>query len=362
MTKKALGRGLDALINGGVIRTAVIEPAHVDPASGGADPARTGVEVAVRPLGSHPDGHAHTDEPAAANSNAVRHVGIDTIDRSRLQPRTEFDPEQLQELANSIKQRGVVQPLLVRPIRTAATPLGAGLAGTVAPPSATGTVAPLDRDGRVRYELIAGERRWRAAREAGLTMVPVIVREASDQEALEVALIENLQREDLNPIEEARAYEQLTMQFKLTQEQIADKVGRSRAAVANAMRLLALPSEVQSWIADNRLSVGHAKAILGLSIAEEQRLVAERVLKRNLTVRETEKLVEQLKGEAKVRKRAMGSTIKSAHILAIEERLQQKLGTHVAVYHGKKKGRVEIEYYGNDDLTRLLALLGVENL
>ncbi len=346
MTKKALGRGLDALINGGVIRTAVIEPPHVDP-------ARSGVEVAVRPLGSHPEGRSPTDEPpvrnsgdGAASSNAIRHIGIDTIERSRLQPRTEFDPEQLRELANSIQQRGVIQPLLVRPIPTAVT----------------GTDAPLGVDGRVRYELIAGERRWRAAREAGLTMVPAIVREASDQEALEIALIENLQREDLNPIEEAHAYEQLVMQFKLTQEQIAEKVGRSRAAVANAMRLLALPAEVQSWIADNRLSVGHAKAILGLGIAEEQRLVAERVLKRNLTVRETEKLVEQLKGDAKVRMRAMGSTIKSAHILAIEERLQQKLGTHVAVYHGKKKGRIEIEYYGNDDLARLLALLGVENL
>ena len=348
MTKKALGRGLDALINGGVVRTAVIEPPHVNP-------VRSGVDVAVRPLGSSPEGRSHTDEQPVAGGSAVRHIGIDTIERSRLQPRTEFDPEQLQELANSIKQRGVVQPLLVRPIPKTAT-------GTVAPPTTTGTVGPPSGDGKVRYELIAGERRWRAARDAGLTMVPVIVREASDQEALEIALIENLQREDLNPIEEAHAYEQLAMQFKLTQEQIAEKVGRSRAAVANALRLLALPAEVQSWIADNRLSVGHAKAILGLSIAEEQRLVAERVLKRNLTVRETEKLVEQLKGDAKVRMRAMGSTIKSAHILAIEERLQQKLGTHVAVYHGKKKGRIEIEYYGNDDLTRLLTILGIENL
>ena len=347
MTKKALGRGLDALISGGVVRTAVIEPPH-------ADPARSGVEAAVvRPLGSRPEVRSPSEEQAirtsgdgAAGGNAIRHVGIDTIERSPLQPRTEFDPEQLRDLADSIKQRGVIQPLLVRPILTTAT-------GTVAPPSG---------DGKVRYELIAGERRWRAAREAGLTTVPVIAREASDQEALEIALIENLQREDLNPIEEAHAYEQLVLQFKLTQEQIAEKVGRSRAAVANAMRLLALPAEVQSWIADNRLSVGHAKAILGLSIAQEQRLVAERVLKRNLTVRETEKLVEQLKGDAKVRTRAMGATIKSAHILAIEERLQQKLGTHVAVYHGKKKGRIEIEYYGNDDLTRLLALLGVENL
>ena len=334
MTKKALGRGLDALINGGVVRTTVLEPPRVDP-------ARSGVEVAVRPLGAPiPPVDDASEKPESARGNGVQYIGIDTIERSRFQPRTEFDPEQLRELAESIKQRGVVQPLLVRPI---------GNHGAEAAPT-------------VRFELIAGERRWRAAREAGLTIIPAIVRDASDQEALEIALIENLQREDLNAIEEAHAYEQLATQFKLTQEQIAEKVGRSRAAVANAMRLLALPGEVQSWIADDRLSVGHAKAILGLSIGEEQRLVAERVLKRNLTVRETEKLVEQLKGETKVRARALGSTLKSSHVLAIEERLQQKLGTHVSVYHGRKKGRIEIAYYGNDDLARLLAILGVENL
>jgi ParB family chromosome partitioning protein len=323
MTKKALGRGLDALISGGIVRSVALEVPHV--------------EVAIRPLGSTTVAAPISDTPTpAGGDNGIRHLDINAIERSRFQPRTEFDPEQLRELSDSIKQRGVVQPLLVRP-------LGNG-------------------NGPGRYELIAGERRWRAAREAGLTTIPAIVREASDQEALEIALIENLQREDLNPVEEARAYEQLATQFKLTQEQIAAKVSRSRAAVANSMRLLGLPAEVLSWITDGRLSVGHAKAILGLTTAEEQRLVAERVLKRNLTVRETEKLVEQLKGDAKVRVRALGQTVKSTHVLAIEEKLQQKLGTHVSVVHGRKKGRIEIEYYGNDDLARLLAIFGVENL
>jgi ParB family chromosome partitioning protein len=316
MTKKALGRGLDALISGGIVGSVPLEPprteAHRQPPPA---PALTVV----------------ADD--AAGTDAIQQVALDRIERSRFQPRTEFDPEQLRELADSLRQRGVVQPLLVRP------------AGS---------------DGR--YELIAGERRWRAAREAGLTTVPVILRQATDQEALELALIENLQREDLNPLEEARAYEQLATQFQLTQEQIAEKVGRSRAAVANAVRLLTLPAEVQSWIADGRLSVGHAKAILGLTIAEEQRLVAERVLKRNLTVRETEQLVEQLKGENRGRSRAVSHTVKPASVLAIEERLRQKLGTHVSIHHGKKKGRIEIEYYGNDDLGRLLTILGVENL
>jgi ParB family chromosome partitioning protein len=325
MQKKALGRGLDALINSGVVRNVVIEPPHV--------------EVAVRPLGGAAS--AVSDDAAGESAddsrlyNGITNLPIDSIDRSRLQPRTDFDVEQLRELAESIKQRGVVQPLLVRPLDNGS--------------------------GNGRYELIAGERRWRAAREAGLTTIPAIVREATDQEALEIALIENLQREDLNPIEEARAYEQLAAHFNLTQELIAEKVGRSRAAVANAMRLLSLPADVQSWIADNRLSVGHAKAILGLVIAEEQRLVAERVLKRNLTVRETEELVEQLRS-GKRRMRTLGEKAKPAHILAIEERLRQKLATHVTVQHGKKKGRIEIEYYGNDDLSRLLAILGIENL
>jgi len=323
MTKKALGRGLDALINGGVVHSVAIEPHHVEVAIAPSGPTTT----VAQPLGA---------APPAGNAGGVRHLGIDTIERSPFQPRAEFDPEQLHELADSIKQRGVIQPLLVRPLS------GAG-------------------DTR-RYELIAGERRWRAAREAGLTTIPVIVREASDEEALEIALIENLQREDLNAIEEARAYDQLATQFKLTQEQIAEKVGRSRAAVANSTRLLGLPTEVQSWVADDRLSVGHAKAILGLPSPTEQRLVAERVLKRSLTVRETEQLVEQLKGEGKVRSRVLTATVKSAHVLAIEERLQQKFGTHVNVHHGKKKGRIEIEYYGNDDLARLLDILGIDNL
>ena len=313
MQKKALGRGLDALISGGIVRSVALEPPHV--------------EVAI-----HPPAPATPATPAAPADGVLR-LAIDKIERSRFQPRTEFDPEHLKELADSIKQRGVIQPLLVRSI--------------------TGTD---------RYELIAGERRWRASREAGLTTVPVLVRTATDEETLEMALIENLQREDLNPIEEARAYDQLATQFKLTQEQVAEKVGRSRAAVANAVRLLGLPGELQSWLADGRLSVGHAKVILGLPIAEEQRLVAERILKDNLTVRGTEQLVEQLLTGKRRMGRAGSTALKAPEILEIENKLQQKLGTRVTVRHGRKKGRIEIEYYNNDELSRLLGLLGVENL
>lgn len=329
MMKKALGRGLDALISGGIVRSVAVEAPHAP--------------VGVRPLGSVvvPQSGIPVAPTEAAEqsipSNGMKYLAIDSIERSRFQPRSEIDPEQLRELADSIKQRGVVQPLLVRPLEHGS--------------------------GNGRYELIAGERRWRAAREAGLTTIPAIVREASDQEAFEIALIENLQREDLDPIEEARAYEQLAKQFGLTQELIAEKVGRNRATVANAMRLLSLPSEVQSWVADARLSVGHAKAILGLTITEEQRLVAERVLRQNMTVRETEQLVEQIKaGPRHMRARPLGIATKAAHIMAIEERLRQRFQTHVNVHQGRKKGRIEIEYYGNDDFTRLLGVLGIENL
>jgi ParB family chromosome partitioning protein len=322
MQKKALGRGLDALISGGFVSSVAIEPPHVP--------------TTVRPLGTSTEPAKSNGDSDGAPANGIRYLDINHIDRSRFQPRGEFDLEQLRELADSIKQRGVIQPLLVRPINNG--------------------------NGNGRYELIAGERRWRAAREAGLTTIPAIVSEASDQEALEIALIENLQREDLNAIEEAHAYEQLATLFKLTQEHIAEKVGRSRAAVANSLRLLGLHADVQSWIADGRLSVGHAKAILGLTIVEEQRLVAERVLKEKLTVRQTEQLVEQLKSGKRRIGRVHGTALKSPHVLAIEEQLQQRLGTRVNVYHGKKKGRIEIEYYGNDELSRLLAILGVENL
>ena len=307
MQKKALGRGLDALIGGGIGIPVAVQTAPV------MTPA---VPVPV----------------PAAPTTGLQQLNINVIVRNRFQPRAEFDPEHLRELAASIKQRGVMQPLLVRP-----------------------------RDGG-RYELIAGERRWRAAKEAGLTTVPVIIRQATDEESLELALIENIQREDLNPVEEARAYEQLVTVFKLTQEQIADKVGRSRAAVANALRLLALPAEVLAWIGNGQLSVGHAKVILGLTIAEEQRLVAERVLKRSLTVRDTEQLVEQLKKTMTPGTRTVAGTIKTADIVAIEERLQQRLGTAVSVRHGKKKGKIEIVYYGNDDLARLLGIFGIDNL
>lgn len=325
MTKKALGRGLDSLISGGVARPAVAEP----------PPPLAAPPIPLIPLPAV----IHPVEAVPLGSSVVRQLDVSLIVPNQFQPRTAFNAEHLQELADSIKQRGIVQPIVVRV-----------------------SLHP-EENGKRHFELVAGERRWRAARLAGLTTIPAIVREITNQEALEIALIENLQREDLNPIEEARAYDQLTKQFHLTQEQVATKVGRSRAAVANSLRLLGLPAEVQSWVVDGRVSVGHAKAILGLVIPDEQRLVAERVIKQNLTVRQTEQLVEQLKGMAKTNGGAAATSAKSPHIATIEERLQQLLGTGVVVRHQKNgKGRIQIDYYSNDELSRLLGLLGVDNL
>src|SRR5438477_7566694 len=203
----------------------------------------------------------------------IRQVGLATIIPSPLQPRKNFEPEALQELVESIRQHGIIQPLIVRPV-----------------------------DGR--HELIAGERRWRAAQQVGLTEVPVIVRYASDLEVLELSLIENLQRADLNPIEEAQGYARLSSEFGMRQEDIALKVGRSRAAVANAMRLLDLHPQVQAWLAQDLLSVGHAKVLLALKVPEEQLLAGETVLRRNATVRSTERLVARQLGIGRSRRRS----------------------------------------------------------
>lgn len=258
----------------------------------------------------------------------IHRVSLQSIRPSRLQPRKEFGRDALQDLIDSIREHGIIQPLIVR-----------------------------KSDGG--HELIAGERRWRAAAELGLTEVPVIIRRSSDLELLELSLIENLQREDLNPIEEAHGYARLAEEFHLRQEDIAQKVGRSRAAVANAMRLLDLHPQIQGWINQDLLSVGHAKAILGLKAPEEQLRVAETVLRRKATVRQTERLVSHQLRPGKSRRKA-GSLVAPSHsIHELQERLQRHLGTRVTIRHGNKRGRIEIDYYGTEDLARVTAALGL---
>jgi len=230
----------------------------------------------------------------------------------------------------SIRQHGIIQPLIVRLV-----------------------------DGK--FELIAGERRWRASRKLGLATVPVIEREASDRDVLEMALIENLQREDLNPMEEAAGYVRLAREFSMKQEEIAGRVGKSRASVANAMRLLDLHNDVQMLVAQGRLSVGHAKAILSIKDHETQLLASDQILRRQLTVRAAEKLAQTFSAatassDGDARKSAASREV-DVQVRAITNRLREHFSTHVAIQHSPKKGRIEIEYYGDDDLQRILELL-----
>lgn len=291
--------------------------------------ARTGLGKGLGALIGTPS--VATPTEAMESGERVHRINLATIVPSALQPRKDFGREALQELIDSIRQHGIIQPLIVRQV-------GA------------------------RFELIAGERRWRAAQEIGLTEVPAIIRSANDLEVLELSLIENLQRADLNPIEEAQGYARLANEFRLRQEDIALKVGRSRAAVANALRLLDLHPQVQVWLAQDLVSVGHAKVLLALKAPEEQLLAAETVLRRNATVRATERLVARLLGIGRRRKSRRAGAELSVMPTAVEDlrnRLQEHLATHVTIHHGDKRGRIEIEYYGNDDLQRIVTALGL---
>ncbi|HEX8899063.1 MAG TPA: ParB/RepB/Spo0J family partition protein [Chthoniobacterales bacterium] len=290
MPKSALGKGLSALIS----------------------PRPSGIRLEAEP------------------GEKIHQADLTTIVPSPLQPRKDFSQEALGELVESIRQHGIIQPLVVRNVGG-------------------------------KHELIAGERRWRAAHEAGLARVPIIVRVATDLEVLELSLIENLQRADLNPIEEAQAYTRLANEFGMRQEDIAQKVGRSRAAVANSMRLLDLHQQVQAWLTQGLLSVGHAKVLLALKEPDEQRAVAETILRRSATVRATERLVARQLGGTRPRRRRQtaANAATSATIEELQNRLQEHLGTRVLVHHGEKRGRIEIEYYGNDDLQRVLGALGL---
>ncbi len=271
-----------------------------------------------------------TLRPAEPESGErVQLVSLSSIVPSPLQPRREFEREALDELIDSIRQRGIIQPLIVRLVNDS-------------------------------FELIAGERRWRAAKEVGLSEAPVIVRQATDLEVLELSLIENLQRADLNPIEEAEAYARLAGEFGMRQEDIAQKVGRSRASVANAMRLLDLDPQIQTWVVQGLLSVGHAKVLLGLKAHEEQRAVAETILRQSSTVRTAERMVaRQLGRPGGTRWKKRPADAPTAALADLENRLQQYLATHVKIQHHEKRGRIEIEYYGSDDLERVVTRLGL---
>ena len=305
MAKPALGRGLGALLGGNPIAKPPV-------------PAAVSTSVSEAPL------------PAEAGERVLR-VPLSRVHPCPFQPRKDFPAETLRELADSIKEQGIVQPLIVR-----------------------------ERNGHL--ELIAGERRWRAAQLLGLAEVPVILRKAEDRAVLELALIENLQREDLNPIEESQGYAQLIEQFQLKQEEVATKVGKSRAVVANALRLLKLAPAIQDHIRQGRLSVGHAKVILGLAGEKLQNLSAERILKEGLNVRQTEVLVARLQAREAgpaTRPGSLTPLTHDAHVASLENKLRERLGTKVRLRYAHGKGGLEISFFSDDELERILQILGV---
>ena len=254
----------------------------------------------------------------------VTSLKISEIIPSKFQPREDFDPHRLNELISSIKEKGVIQPILVRPNK--------------------------ERDG---YELIAGERRLRAAKALGLDEIPVIVKNVNDTELLEMSLIENIQRENLNSIEQAHAYEKLMKEFNLSQEEIAKAVGKDRTTITNTLRLLNLPAFVQKCICEGKINFGHAKALLSLSTIAKQIDFCKKIIKENISVRHAESLVATVPGTRK-----KNWVTRDPNIVALEENLQRRFGTRVRITAGKKRGAIKIEFYSPNDMNRVLKLLG----
>ena len=305
MAKPALGRGLGALLGD----SPIAKP-----------PGPTPTSTTVPGTASVTDPREH-----------VQRVALDRIRPCPFQPRKDFSPETLRELADSIKEQGIVQPLIVR-----------------------------ERDAHL--ELIAGERRWRAAQLLGLTEVPVILRQADDRAVLELALIENLQRENLNPIEEAHGYAQLIAQFQLKQDEVATKVGKSRAVVANSLRLLKLAPSIQATIREGRLSVGHAKVILGLTLEAHQRLAVDRILKDGLNVRQTEVLVARLQtreADTAAKPGPVTPQTRDAHVTDLEDQLRERLGTKVHLRYNHGRGALEVAFFSDAEFERILQVLGI---
>ena len=268
-------------------------------------------------------------EKSTLTTEEASEIDIDLIDPSPAQPRTRFDDRSLQELSSSIRANGIVQPILVRPNGS-------------------------------RYELVVGERRWRAAQLAGLRRVPAVVRDIPDEKLLELALVENVQREDLNPIEEAQAYRKLIETVGLTQESLAARVGRDRSYITNYIRLLRLPDDLQQLVREGKLSAGHARALMGTSEADSQRRIARRILEQGLSVRQTELAVRRLgEGQGVAKQKVSSVQANDANVRAAESKLRRHLGTRVQIIQDQKGpgGRIVIEYYSGTDLDRLYRML-----
>ena len=294
---RGLGKGLDALIPSG---------------------------ISEKPLSKEKVKQDKSSEKVTSETS----VNITKVEPNREQPRKNFDEDALEELAESIKQFGLLQPILVQ-------------------------------DRKTYYEIIAGERRWRAAKKAGLKEVPVIIKNLTEQEIVEISLIENIQREDLNPIEEAQAYKRLLTEFNLKQDEVAERVAKSRTAVTNSMRLLKLCDDVQQMIIDGMISTGHARALIPIEDAEQQYQIAQRIFDEKLSVRDVEKLIKNIGKPSKIKKAILTDKSLEAVYQDIEENLKQKLSTKVSITSkGNGAGKIEIEFYSHEDLDRLIDMMG----
>lgn len=295
--KKGLGKGLDSLIT---------DKVNAKPAAAKS-----------------------VDKPKSEHAADAVMIDIKKIEPNREQPRKKFDEDALIELADSMKQFGVLQPLLVQ-------------------------------ERKDYYEIIAGERRWRAAKIAGIKELPVVIKKLTDQQIMEISLIENIQREDLNPIEEAMAFKRLLTEFHLKQDEVAERVSKSRTAVTNAMRLLKLNEKVQQMVIDEMLTTGHARALLGIEDQEQQYVIAQKIFDEKLSVRDTEKLVKSLQGEKKKKKEEKQKLDPKMEAVYhdLEEQMKTILGTKVSINHkDAKKGKLEIEYYSQDELDRIIDMI-----
>ena len=315
--KNGLDRGLDAFFPD---RTSVVK-----------EPARKTITKTVKTEKKSDVAEKQTNPTVAKKQTAdsktwAMIVKISSVEPNMDQPRKQFDEDALMERSESIKQYGVLRPLLVS-------------------------------DKKDYYEIIAGERRWRAAKLAGLTEIPVIVKEFSEQELVEISLIENIQREDLNPVEEAMAYKRLIDEFHLKQDEIAERVGKSRTAVTNAMRLLKLSEKVQQMLIHEMITAGHARAILSIADKEKQESIAMKVFDEKLSVRETEALVKRMLEPPKTAKKSKFSSAEDAIYESLEEKMKSIMGTRVQIHRKKNdKGKIEIEYYSKDELERIIDL------
>ena len=315
--KKGLGRGLDALFG----------EVSVNP-DDFLNETETKAQAQSSPAGTAPRGKSSAGKTKTPESDddadRVQYLDIDALAPNKDQPRREFDKEKITELAGSIREHGVLQPIMVKK----------GVNG---------------------YEIVAGERRWRASREAGLKRVPCLVRDLTPEQNMVVALIENIQREDLNAIEEAEALNKMIAQYGLTQEQVSRSVGRSRPYITNSLRLLKLPEEVRVLVSEGKLSAGHAKAILGIDDPEKQIQAAHRAVDNGWSVRQTEQFAGEKSEKPRTKKPRKSS--KNPELHAIEEELREIFGTKVNLTPGPNRGRIEIEYYSRDELDRLIEIL-----